>query len=237
MLVLEAAGAEGESHLTFAGLADLLEPVLDRIGELPGPQAEALRGALALGPPRPGDRFTAYAATLSLLAAAAEAGPVLCVVDDTQWLDAESLEALLFVSRRLGAEGIALLLAAREGVDERSDRASIARLRLGGLDADDAGRLLAGRAPVAPASEVLTALVAGAKGNPLALVELAGVLSEAQLGGTEPLPDPLPVGRISKTRSSGRCWGCRRPPGAPCWWPAPTTERPGSSRRRWPSRA
>ncbi len=80
--LLKAAGVEAESRLAFAGLADLLGPIANHIDDLPAPQADALRGALALGPASPGDRFTTYAATLGLLAAAADDGPVVCIVDD-----------------------------------------------------------------------------------------------------------------------------------------------------------
>ena len=194
-LVLEATGSEAESHLAFAGLADLVGPVLGHIDEIPGPQAVALRGALALGPPQPGDRFTAYAATLSLLAAAAERRPVVCIVDDAQWLDAESFEAIQFAGRRLGAEGVALLIGVREGANPVTDASALPRLRLTGLDDGAAARLLVVHAAVAPAADVQRALVGGAAGNPLALIELASGLDEAQLTGRSPLPDPLPVGR------------------------------------------
>lgn len=193
-LVLEAAGAEGGSRLAFAGLAGLLGPVLDGIDALPPPQAAALSGALAVGPPAPGDRFTAYVAVLGVLAAAAEQGPVVCIVDDAHWLDAETLEALFFVARRLGAEGVVILFGGREGVSERLDAAPVSRLRLGGLPDADARRLVATSALVAPDAPVLDRLVSGAAGNPLALIELGRALSEDQLTGRAPLPDPLPVG-------------------------------------------
>jgi DNA-binding CsgD family transcriptional regulator/tetratricopeptide (TPR) repeat protein len=194
MRLLETAGAEGESHLGFAGLADLLGAALHLVDGLPEPQAIALRGALALGPPAPGDRFTAYAATLGLLAATAEEEPVLCIVDDAHWLDAESLEALLFVARRLGAEGIALILGARDDVSQRLEDAPLPRLRLSGLARADAAELVARSSQADVAPPVVEALVAGAAGNPLALIEVAGALSPSQLAGTEPLPDPFPVG-------------------------------------------
>jgi DNA-binding CsgD family transcriptional regulator len=193
-LLLEAAGAEGEAHLAFAGLSDLVRPVLGRLDELPAPQADALRGALALGPTAPGDRFTTYAATLSLLAAAAEERPALCILDDAHWLDAESFEAVQFASRRLGAEGVVVLMGARDGLSSRVDAWPLERLRLGALGGADAAALVTEHAPVVPSPGVLDALVAGAKGNPLALIELGRALSPDQLAGAEPLPDPLPVG-------------------------------------------
>jgi DNA-binding CsgD family transcriptional regulator len=192
--VLEATGVEGEAHLAFAGLADCLKPALDRVEDLPEPQSQALLAALGLGPPMPGDRFTAYAGALTLLAAAAEDGPLACLVDDAHWLDTASLEGLLFASRRLEAEGILLLLAAREGVSQLIDSAPLPRLHLDGLAPQDAAALVGRAASVPVAPDVLADLVRGAAGNPLALTELAGALSPHQLSGAEPLPDPLPVG-------------------------------------------
>ena len=104
--VLRTRGLDAESELLFSGLYDLVTPIMGHLDAIPLPQADALRGALALGPPVAADHFAFCAATLSLLAAAAERGPVLVVIDDAQWLDASSREALLFVARRLNAEGV-----------------------------------------------------------------------------------------------------------------------------------
>ena len=114
MLVLRAAGVETEAELAFAGLHLLLRPVLDRIEALPGPQATALRGALGLSE-RGSDRFLTGLAVLSLMSEVAEEQPVLCLIDDAHWLDGASADALLFTARRLEAEGVAMVLAAREG--------------------------------------------------------------------------------------------------------------------------
>ncbi|HTI34439.1 MAG TPA: AAA family ATPase [Miltoncostaea sp.] len=193
--VLEATGSQGESRLAFAGLADLLGPVLEHLDEIPRAQGDALSGALALGPPpEPSDRFAAYAATLRLLAAAAEREPVLVLIDDAHWLDDESLEAILFASRRLVADGIAVLIAGREGLRPRLDEAPLPRRRLRGLAAEHAEILVEDHAGIVPDPAVIAALVEGSAGNPLALIELAGALSERQLTGASPLPDPLPVG-------------------------------------------
>ncbi len=193
--VLACTGSEAETHLAFAGLSDLLAPLTGLIDDLPPPQADALRGALALGPPVPGDRFTAYAGAFAVLAAAAERSPVLVLADDAHWLDGESAEALLFSARRLDAEDVAIVLGVREGTGSAlEDAPGVGRLRLGGLEERAAAALLAGHAHTAPDPAVAAALVAGAAGNPLALVELAGALGPGQLAGTEPLPDPLPVG-------------------------------------------
>src|SRR3954470_2914878 len=109
--VLRARGIETESDIPFAGLAELVTPLLDRLDAVPEVQARALRGALALGPATPHDRFTVPAGLLSLLGAAAEEQPVLVAIDDAQWLDEPSMEAFLFAGRRLGAEGVARLWA------------------------------------------------------------------------------------------------------------------------------
>jgi predicted ATPase len=115
MLVLRADGVEAESDLAFAGLHGLLRPVLAHLGELPQPQSAALAGALGLAPSTGSDRLLISAAVLGLLAAAAEDRPVLCVVDDAQWVDRPSADALVFAARRLQAERLAMLFGAREG--------------------------------------------------------------------------------------------------------------------------
>src|SRR3954449_10040578 len=112
--VLRAHGMESESDIPYAGLAELVSPLLALLDDLPAVQSGALRGALALAPATPTDRFTVPVALLSLLARAAEERPLLVVVDDAQWLDDPSLDAFLFAGRRLGQEGVAMVAAARE---------------------------------------------------------------------------------------------------------------------------
>jgi DNA-binding CsgD family transcriptional regulator len=193
MTVLRARGIETESDIPFAGLAELVAPLLDHLDAIPAAQAAALRGALALGPATPGDRFTVPAGLLSLLAAAAEERPVLVLIEDAQWLDDPSLEAFLFAGRRLGAEGIAMLGALREGTPvARMDAPWLERLAVGPLGDDEAREVLDAGARIAPA--VATRLVSTAAGNPLALVELPNLLSDAQLSGREPLEEPLRPG-------------------------------------------
>jgi predicted ATPase len=119
MAVLSAAGVEAESDLAFAALHGLLRPVLAHLSELPQPQSAALAGALGLAPSTGSDRLLISAAVLGLLAAAAEDRPVLCVVDDAQWVDRPSAGALVFAARRLQAERLAMLFAAREGEERR----------------------------------------------------------------------------------------------------------------------
>jgi DNA-binding CsgD family transcriptional regulator len=193
MTVLEACGAPTELELAYSGLADVLRPVLGLQLEIPEPQAAALASALAIGPPLESGPFTICAATLSLLAAAAERKPVLVVVDEAQWLDPSSTEALLFAARRLEADGVAFLFALREGQPSLLERAELRELRLARLDREAALALLASRAQVRIAADVAEQLLLAAAGNPLALVELPGLLSKGQLAGREPLDQELPT--------------------------------------------
>jgi len=193
LTALQARGIESESELPFAGLGDLIRPVRHAIGGIPPTQQAVLAGALATGPPIPGDRFAVCAATLSVLAAAAEERPLLAVVDDIQWLDASSAEAVLFAARRVEAEGIAILIALREGESAALDLSDLPTLALEGLDHDAAVRLVTTSLPdVDP--RVASELHRAVGGNPLALLEVPALLSEAQRSGADPLPDPLPPG-------------------------------------------
>ncbi|MGY1636908.1 helix-turn-helix transcriptional regulator [Geodermatophilus sp. SYSU D00742] len=190
---LRAAGVGSELDLPFAVLHQLLLPVVDRIEALPPVQADALRGALGLGPARGGDRFLVAVGVLSLLAEVAVESGVVCLVDDAQWADPASVGALVFAARRLEAEGVVLIAATRAPGGDAFAAAGLPELVLGGLDPQAADALVAARAPTA-AEPVRRRLVEGTGGNPLALVELPGVLTPGQLAGLEPLPDPLPVG-------------------------------------------
>ena len=193
MIVLRARGMESESELAFAALGDLFRPVLDYLIKLPEPQAVALAGALGLRPPVAGDRFTICAGTLNLLAAVAEVAPVLAVVDDAQWLDTSSAEALLFAARRLDSESVAVLFAVREGEAGAFSASGLEQLTLAGLGREHARELLSRRLKHEPAPEVAERLVRGTQGNPLALVEIPGLLSDGQLAGDEPMEEPLPA--------------------------------------------
>ncbi|MEV4065480.1 LuxR C-terminal-related transcriptional regulator [Nonomuraea dietziae] len=179
--VLRVDGVESESDLPFAALHLLLRPVLDHLGALPEQQAQALRGALGLGAPTQGDRFLVGLATLSLLVELSAEGPVMCLVDDAQWLDGESADALLFAARRLHAEPVAALVAARETDGSFSAR-GLPELRLAELDAAAARRLLAEQATDLPPA-VRDQLIAEARGNPLALIELPRMLTAEQRKG------------------------------------------------------
>ena len=130
-------------------------------------------------------------ATLSMLTEAAEQQPVVCVVDDAHWLDAASTDALLFATRRLEADPVAMVFAARDTDDRTFAPEGVPSLRLDGLDAAAVRALLAENTSVVIAAEVTDRLIAETGGNPLALVELPTGLSDAQLGGTAPLPPQL----------------------------------------------
>jgi DNA-binding CsgD family transcriptional regulator len=192
MAVLSASGVEAESDLAFAGLHELLRPVLGWLGELPDIQSQALAGALGLAPSANADRLLISAAVLGLLAAAAEDRATLCVVDDAQWLDRPSADALVFAARRLRAEHLAIVFAAREGEATRFEAAGLAELTLTGLADQPASAVLARRARQAPPG-VRDRLLAEAAGNPLALMELVGGLSDEQLHGLVPLPEAMPL--------------------------------------------
>jgi DNA-binding CsgD family transcriptional regulator len=186
--VISTTGIEAESELRFAALGDVLRPLLGSLDQLAATQAEAVRVALGLSPPQPVDRLLLGGATLALLAAAA---PLLVVVDDAQWLDAGSQDALVFAARRLAADPVAILFAARDGDARHFDAEGIESLTLSGLPSESALTLLGDRVS---SVRVAHELVERTGGNPLALVELPATLSEAQLSGSEPLEEPLRVG-------------------------------------------
>ena len=192
MMVLSAAGVQAESDLAFAGLHELLRPVLVHLGELPGTQSQALAGALGLAPSQQPDRLLICAAVLSLLAAAAETRPLLCLVDDAQWVDRPSADALVFTARRLRAEQLAILFGVRDSEPGRFEAAGLPELLLTGLCHDAAVKVLAATGHAATPS-VCDRLLGEADGNPLALLELPGSLSEEQLSGRVPLPDAMPL--------------------------------------------
>ncbi len=196
MRVLRSRSVESEAELAFAALGDLFRPVLDLFDALPPPQKAALDGALAVGPPARGDRLATCAATLSLLAAAAEdAGALLAVVDDAQWLDAPSAEALLFAARRLESEGVALLFACRGGSAAAFDPGgSLPKISLSGLDYEAGGELIEQQVEERPPPAILSRLHDVTAGNPLGLIETVALLSADQLAGAEPLPESLPGG-------------------------------------------
>jgi len=192
MTVLRTQGVESESPLAFAALQRLLRPLRKGVGELPAPQRAALQATFGEVEGE-GDRFLAFLGTLSLLADTAEERPVLAIADDAHWLDEASAAALLFVARRLRAERVALLFAARDGDASGFDAGELPCLTLGGLTGEAAGQLLRSHAPGDVDAAVRDQLVAATGGNPLALGELTDVLSGDQLSGRAPLPEQLPL--------------------------------------------
>ncbi len=173
MQLLRARGIESEAEIPFASLFELIRPALSMIEALPKPQAAALEAALALRPGPAQDRFAIGAATLSLLAAYAERGAVAVLIDDAQWLDEPSSQALLFACRRLLADPVAVLTATREGEPSILAEADLPTLRLAGLTSTEAAELLP-RLPPDTADRLHTAT----GGNPLALLELAAEAEE-----------------------------------------------------------
>jgi DNA-binding CsgD family transcriptional regulator len=191
--VLRASGSELERNLAFAGVAGLLRPLLHRIDDLPASQRNSLSSALALKDDQPIDRFAAYVAVLSVIAAEAEERPVLAVVDDLHWLDPSSAEALLFVARRLEAERILLVLATRD--ENLKIIRGLPRLDLAGIEADKVDELVRLSTGVLLTPEVARAVHVRTSGNPLALIEASRILDDDQRNGRRELPDPIPVGR------------------------------------------
>lgn len=179
--LLQATGVEAESELPFAGLHLLLHRVTDRIEDLPEPQARALRAALGLAPSARADRFLIGLAVLTLLADLAEGeGSLVCLVDDAQWLDQASADALLFAARRLAAEGVVMLFAARDAHAPPFPAQGLPELRLTGLDDEAAGEFLAEHAGDLPAY-VRDQIRSESGGNPLALRELPAAQREGHI--------------------------------------------------------
>ena len=193
--VLCTAGVQTESPLPFAALHRLLRSVID-LERLPVPQARALRVAFGLGDGPPVEPFLVAVATLSVLTeAAAEDRPVLCVVDDAQWLDSASADALLFAARQLAADPVVMVFAARDSAGDGGAGAfrpqGLPVLELGGLDEGAARRLLVEQSGESLPGEVVDRLVRDSGGNPLALLELPTTLSVDQRYARTPLPRQL----------------------------------------------
>jgi DNA-binding CsgD family transcriptional regulator/tetratricopeptide (TPR) repeat protein len=193
MRVLSVTGRESESKLAFAGLHQLLRPVLPAAARLPGRQAQALLGALGLAadPIAAGPLLTGVA-VLTLLCDLSERSPVLVVADDAHWLDRSSLDALAFAASRLDAERVVLLVGARGQIPPPGFDRSFPELHLGPLPAADAGRLLDAQ-PHPPRGRARAQVLAQAQGNPMALIELAKVIAEDPAASRRWAAEPLPL--------------------------------------------
>lgn len=187
MRVLRTTGTDSEAELPFGALLHLLRPALADLDGIPRPQAEALAAALALRPGSGGDRFAVGAGTLSLLSRFAEDEPLAVIVDDAHLLDPPSAQALAFAARRLAADPVALLAAAREGRAGPLTEAGLPEVRIGGLSPADAANLVTarGRRFDLPLDDRLWTATGG---NPLALLELAD-----DIPGLDALPSEAPV--------------------------------------------
>lgn len=192
MLVLRATGYEAEIGIPYAGLSALLGPVIGLRDRLPDAQRLALGGALALEVAPPQDRFAVPVATLGLLGAIAEEQPVLVVVDDVHWLDAATVDAIVFAAQRLAAEGVGVLLASRDAAGRQIDAPGLDRLMLGPLGRDAALAVLGDGPPLG--TEARDLVVAAGAGNPLALRELPRLLTPDQRAGRAPLEGPPAAG-------------------------------------------
>jgi hypothetical protein len=210
-----AVGVEGEMEFPFAALQRLCSPILEVKDRLPRPQRDALAVAFGLSGGEAPNPFLVGLAVLGLMSEAAEERPFLCVVDDAQWLDGPSARALAFVARRLLAEKIALLFAARGPSDAFS---GLPELQVDGLSARDARTLLESVLPARLDAPILERLVIEARGNPLALLEMPRGLTPAQLaGGFGRSPRCLFHHRSRRALRGG--WRiCRAMPGGCCFW-------------------
>ncbi|MGH9289303.1 MAG: helix-turn-helix transcriptional regulator [Acidimicrobiales bacterium] len=204
--VIRAAGVESEMELDFAGAHQLCAPVLDRTDDLPVPQRDALRTAFGLAAGEPPDRFLVGLAVLTLLSAAAEERPLVCLVDDAQWLDQVSGQILAFVARRLLAESIALVLAVREP-SAPLELAGLPEHKVDGLADAEARALLDRVFPGRLDERVRDRIVAETRGNPLALLELPRGSTAGELAGgfavpgTGPLTGQIEDGFLTRVRS------------------------------------
>jgi DNA-binding CsgD family transcriptional regulator len=197
--VARAAGVESEMELAYAGLHQLCAPMLDQLGRLPGPQREALATVFGRSAGAAPDRFLVGLATLTLFAEVAEQQPLVCLVDDAQWLDHASAQILGFVARRLLAERIAVVCAARTGAGD-DVLAGLPELSVRGLGDSDARALLLANVPGPLDTAVCDQIVMESHGNPLALLELPRTWNVAGLAGGFGLPKGQPVaGRIEQS--------------------------------------
>src|SRR5450755_866079 len=197
LMVVRAVGVEAEMELAYAALHHLSAPLLDRLGRIPAPQRDALETTFGLREGPVPDRFLVGLATLSLLSEAAQERPLVCAIDDAQWLDRASAQVLAFVARRLLAESVVIVAGTREAAGKYG---RLPELVVEGLRDADARALLASAIPGRLDERVADQLLVEARGNPLALLELPRGLSPAQLAGGFGLPGALSLsGKIEES--------------------------------------
>ena len=230
MQVVRIVAVESERALAFAGVHQLLLPLLPVADRLPEPQKRALQVAFGEISGPSADPFLVGLAVLTLLSQAAESRPLLCVIDDAQWLDDESANILCFVARRLLADSVAIIVAAEETTGQVR-LPELPEIRLGGLSAANAGELLSAQAGQPVDGGVTERLVAETGGNPLALLEVAGDLSPDQLAGRAPLPEPLPIGHRLEESFARR--NRELPPATRTLLLLAAADHPGRSGRLW----
>jgi DNA-binding CsgD family transcriptional regulator len=205
MTVVSATGVEAEAEIEYSGLLELVRPLLGHLDEIPTHQAEIIREALGLEPPSQRDRFAVGAALLSLFAATAEAGPLVVLVDDAQWLDHASADAVRFASRRLFADRVASIFAVRAEDDGGFASSGFELLEVEGLDADDVRTVLERFGASALEDVTVERLRAATGGNPLALREVTQLLTPEQLAEWRDDADPLPVGAAVQRAYARSC--------------------------------
>jgi DNA-binding CsgD family transcriptional regulator len=206
-LIARVAGVESEMELAFAALQQLCRPFLDGVPALPAPQRDALNAAFGLSDGPPPDRYLVGLAVLQLMAAFADERPVLCVIDDAQWLDRVSVQTIAFVARRLLAEPIVLVVALRDSADD-GDWAGLPELELRGLDEVDAAVLFDSVVTGPTDPRLRDRIVAESRGNPLALLELPRAWTTAEIvdgvgaaSGVDRLTGSLEEGFAQRLRS------------------------------------
>ena len=190
--IVRAGAVESELELAFSGLHQLCAPLLDHLDRLPDPQRDAMATAFGLRAGNPADRFMVGLSVLSLMSDVAETQPLVCLVDDAQWLDRISAQVLGFVARRLAAESVVIVFAAREGV-EIPELVGLPELRVTPLGQEDARAILASSMPGRVDESVRDRIVAEAGGNPLALLELPKAWTPSAIAGGFGLPDSVAV--------------------------------------------
>ena len=210
MQLLSARGVEFEADLPFAGLHELLRPALGSIDQLPPVHSSALRSSLGLGDRIEADRLIVGAAVLGLISAHAEKGPLLLTIDDANWIDRSSAEAIAFAARRLLADPVAILVAVREGEESPFLSAGLPELRLGGLDEAAAAELLELARATESSAEFVRRMLQATGGNPLALIELARAVSHLPTSPYEEFPIATSLERAYLRRAEPLSEGARQ---------------------------